>query len=109
LRELGLLLRRAGFHGLGDLFRAQLRFPLENAGGQIASVFPNLALHRFRGKLELNEAGPVLEFVRGYDANPSENEAKYAALHRLIVEEIKTKGAFRITKDSGLFVARKSF
>ena len=106
LRELNALFARSG---LPDSFGPTpgREFSLENGTEQIARQFAEVRLMRYPDALVVNEAAPLVAYARSV-VPKGQGEQALAEFARLIEAKIAGKGAVDITKDSGLFVARKA-
>ena len=82
-------------------------FGLENGGGQLAQYFSEVELYRYEDSLVITEVEPLVDYVLSSKRSVliEENPQRIADI---IKREIETKGAFRITKDAGMFVATRS-
>ncbi len=81
-------------------------FSLQDGAGLLGEWFTEVAMTRRDDSLEVTEAGPVVAYglsTGRYDL--SGNRA--ARLAELVEKEIAANGRFRITKETGLFEARK--
>ena len=91
----------ADLAGVGGLFG------LENGHEQLAGYFSEVALHRYEDGLVVTDVEPLVAYIaclKRFDFT----EAGPQRLAGIIQREIKEKGAFTITKDSGLFIATKT-
>lgn len=84
-------------------------FNLENGQEQLAQFFPNLTMHRYEDSLEVTEVQPILDYILSTHSpdEPLPTE-KLAEVTQFLEQEIASKGAFHIEKDTGLFIAIKS-
>lgn len=107
MHELDDLARRAmlEWKTSGSVFA--LDFTLENGAGELAGRFEDIRLVRYDDSLVVTQAEPIVAYVfsgrRGNQGNDSR-----AGFLRLVEEEIQRTGAIRISKDSGMFIARKA-
>jgi SAM-dependent methyltransferase len=104
-RELDELL--TGF-GIDTSFRFGKLFGLENGLNQLTPWFSNIAVRRYEDALEITESGPLMDYVLSGFLNSRLTDTALIQLRYTIDEEIARRGAFHITKDSGLLVAEKS-
>lgn len=81
-------------------------FSLENGAEQLAGVFGQVSLYRLDDGLRVTEAEPILGYLRSYPQALSLTVEQEARLRDRIQRIIASKGAFAITKCSGLFEAR---
>lgn len=90
-------------------------FGLENGASQLARWFADIELRRYDDALVVTESGPLIAYLlSGWDmqetlAQLPQDEAAHRIkeLKALIEAELASRGAIRITKDSGLFVAHR--
>ena len=83
-------------------------FFLENGVGELARWFPQVTLHRYHDELAVTEVAPLIAYVLSLNITGSlVSEEQLAQFGRVVEQEIATKGAFRITKDSGIFEVMK--
>jgi SAM-dependent methyltransferase len=102
LRELEDALRAAGAPEAELGSGVIERFTLENGAAQLAPHFTRVELHRYEDHLLVTEVEPLLAYV-GSLGVASETLARLRAGWS---REIAQRGAIRIGKDTGLFVAR---
>lgn len=82
------------------------RFGLENGGEILASVFEQVEMRRYEDRIELDRPELLLEYIMSCHGNQNRLLLdKYAEFKRFITE--RTRYGFSITKDAGLFVAKK--
>ena len=75
-------------------------FRLDNGGEQIAEYFADVELDVFPDSLEVTEVDPVVAFVGSFTDDLDGVEETVRAT-------IEREGAFRVTKSTGLFTARR--
>ncbi|MCU0519452.1 MAG: class I SAM-dependent methyltransferase [Anaerolineae bacterium] len=82
-------------------------FTLENGGDQLAEVFPSVARYDYEDALEVTEVQPIVAYLRSSSTlmHVTLEPSQWATIRRTISATIETKGAFHITKTSGLFIA----
>lgn len=100
LRELDALLASVGLSGADHTL---LGFRLENGREELAPFFPHITLREYEDALVVTEAAPLLAYAR------SMVRAADLDLTRLgdtIARRLAADGAIRITKATGLFIAR---
>lgn len=101
--------------GEAGYFRDLLGFNLENGGAQLSRQFPEVSLRRFEDALVITETKPLADYLlSGTAADVATDEAGAEKLRRRAAEleerlerELAEHGEIRITKDVGMFVARK--
>lgn len=90
-------------------------FTLENGLEQLERLFASVELRRHEDGLEVTEAAPLVAYalsridVREHlDAlDPETREREAARIAREVERGLAREGVFRVTKDAGLFVARR--
>jgi SAM-dependent methyltransferase len=115
LAELARVLRPGGrFYAstngeehLREIFELRTEFPrlgflLENGAAELAEHFVDIELDLYECDLEVTEVEPVLDFVRSGTGELVEGAAERVSA------EIDRRGAFFVTKASGLFSCRKA-
>ena len=115
MRELGPLRHALDpSHPPDAAHKAPPGFSLENGAAQLSPWFSEVSLKRREEVLVVTEAGPLLDYLLSgsiADAaagGPAEEfDARVSELTELLDRELESRGAIRITKDSGLFVARR--
>jgi ubiquinone/menaquinone biosynthesis C-methylase UbiE len=99
----------------GYYFRDLLEFSLENGADQLSPWFSEVTLQRYEDALEVTEVEPLVEYLlSGSAADTAARELdadefgrRVSELNGRLEREMASRGAIRITKDTGLFVARK--
>ncbi len=82
------------------------RFGLENGEEMLASVFPQVEVRRYEDRIKLDRPELLLEYIMSCHGNQNQLLLdKYTEFKRFITE--RTRYGFSITKDAGLFVAKK--
>ena len=116
LREMGWMKRILNpAHPVDIATKQPLGFDLENGTEQLSPWFRKISLQRYEDSLVVTETKPLVDYLlsgaaadaaeRGSDAD--EFRRRVADLTDLLERELALRGEIRITKDSGLFVARK--
>jgi ubiquinone/menaquinone biosynthesis C-methylase UbiE len=96
-------------------FRDLLEFSLEDGAEQLSPWFPEVTLRRYEDALVVTEAGPLVEYLLSGPAadsavrrsNAYEFGLRVSDLIERLQQELASRGAIRITKDVGMFVARR--
>ena len=104
MRDLNVLIK--AINDNANMSSAGALFGLENGSEQLKQNFSEVTLHRYEDALEVTEVQPLIDYVISYQ------QSVYTAedlqwMEGIIQEQIKIKGAFHITKDSGMFIATK--
>ena len=107
MRELDEMISQ--FDAKGDyLFAESNPFTLESGVEQLAACFTNVTLHRYEDDLIVTEAAPLITYamsmIRTQSVFTDDGLAKFTAY---VEQELATHSAIHITKDSGMFGARK--
>lgn len=96
-------------------FQDVLEFSLENGTEQLSPWFPEVTLRRYEDALVVTEARPLVDYLLSGSATDNAMRGSNAGEFRLRVSDLTerleqtlaSKGAIHITKDVGMFVARK--
>lgn len=99
----------------GYYFGNLLEFSLENGAEQLSPWFSDVTLRRYEDALHITEVGPLVEYLlSGSAADTAARELDADEFGRRVSEltwrlerELASQGAIHITKDTGLFIARK--
>ena len=81
-------------------------FSLENGGEQLARHFSLVRLERYEDGLTVTEVEPLVAYVLSTGAKEA-IQSRLAEFAALAQAQINSKGAFYISKDTGLFIAAK--
>ena len=104
MAELRKMPAEPGIATSGSEVQTVARFNLENGASELANRFAKVEVERRKGTLVVTEAAPLVEYVMSYARLPNEDAVK---LQTYFKREIRLKGAFRITTESGIFKAVK--
>lgn len=103
LAELYALMEHLGLRSAMQAEAAS--FSLENGAAQLAPCFPEVSLERYPDAFEVTAVQPLVDYilsiVPGGPLHPAE-------LRAALAHELAARGAIHITKDSGLFSARRA-
>jgi ubiquinone/menaquinone biosynthesis C-methylase UbiE len=83
-------------------------FTIENGLQQLQPFFSDIQTQRYEDSLRITELPPLMAYLKStatYSDNP---EAAFTKLEQKLTAELQTKGAIKITKESGLFLAVKA-
>jgi ubiquinone/menaquinone biosynthesis C-methylase UbiE len=83
-------------------------FNLENGEEQLSPWFSRIRLHRYDDMLAVTEAEALIAYLLSGRYRSALAGDRLAEVTRAIKDEIAARGAIRITKDAGLFVASPS-
>jgi ubiquinone/menaquinone biosynthesis C-methylase UbiE len=82
-------------------------FTLENGFEQLKQYFSQVTQSRYPDNLHVTEVKPIIAFMLSTSHAAEIPEEKVAKLEAELEEELKEKGKIFISKDSGLFEAKK--
>jgi len=90
-------------------------FSLENGAEQLSHYFPKVSAWRYEAELIVTEVQPLVDYVlsemtvqeAAADLREEELHARVSLLTESLERELDESGAIHITKDTGLFVARR--
>ncbi len=109
MQELGELVERYAPDAVLWKNTKDKSFSLENGGAQIAPYFADVTIHRQENALVVTEVEPLAAYILStisYAGEMMEGN-RLAEFRAHIQKEIETNGAIHISKDGGLFIARK--
>jgi SAM-dependent methyltransferase len=75
-------------------------FVLDDGAAELEEFFGDVRIERYECDLEVTEVEPVLDFVRSSSDLADDADAR-------VCDEIARRGAFHVTKSSGMFMCRK--
>jgi SAM-dependent methyltransferase len=84
-------------------------FILESGTALLSQCFAEVKLRRYEDSLAVTEAAPLIAYVlsiSGIENVPVDDRA--AELTRFVEQELASHGVINITKDVGIFIARRS-
>lgn len=111
LQELANFVRRAKGEPASPgetLFqRSAKNFTLQSGGRQLSAHFADVEVHAYPDSLEVDDAEAIIHYIQSSTlfGLPA---AGLARLRKHLGDQIAIHGAISITKESGLFIARKS-
>ncbi|MBQ8633920.1 MAG: methyltransferase domain-containing protein [Lachnospiraceae bacterium] len=81
-------------------------FGLENGSEMLKQVFEEVSMVRYEDEIRISEPEPLLEYILSCHGNQNQMLLdKYKEFKSFVTE--KTRYGFKITKDAGVFVAKK--
>ena len=83
------------------------RFGLENGEQQLSPYFTHIERRMYEDSLVVDKAEPLIEYILSCHGNQNQYIVNRYKDFRSYVEK-KTKRGFRITKEAGIFICRKS-
>jgi SAM-dependent methyltransferase len=89
----------------GTIRHGETGFSLENGSAQLTPWFDDLRLLRYSDTLRVNDAEPLLAYIRSYAAELTADQEE--ALRQQIQVELDAHGVFQITKDPGMITGVK--
>ncbi len=88
-------------------FSASESFTLENGADQLVALFSSVTMERYPDVLNVNEAEPIVAYLLSGPAQSMLIGEKLSDFRRFVEQELANKGSIRITKDSGMFIAKR--
>jgi hypothetical protein len=99
---------QAGVVGSVKDFHSSADFFLENGGAELAAWFPRITLRRQEEALLVTEAQPLIGYILSTGDTSGMPTQTLDRLQDMVEAEIRSQGAFRIAKISGLFIAENA-
>jgi ubiquinone/menaquinone biosynthesis C-methylase UbiE len=96
----------ARFFSLARMTDSTARFGLESGDAYMRAAFSDVKLERYPDSLVITEAAPLMDYICSMRVRSRVTDEQIAALRAHVENEIATHGEIRMTKDSGLFIAR---
>lgn len=81
-------------------------FGLESGLEPMRACFPKVEILRYPDSLVVTEVAPLIDYINSTRRRSQMSGEKIAALQLFFEKEIAEHGAFHISKDAGIFVAR---
>lgn len=106
LKEMGAWIKRASIEPRQGKFTQP--FTLENGGDQLREFFSDVTMDRYEDNLKVTEVAPLLDYIRSMISAEHLSAEELAKLESGFRAMLAKDGEIFITKDSGLFEARKS-
>jgi ubiquinone/menaquinone biosynthesis C-methylase UbiE len=105
MREMNDLSAR--FFSIPRMTESTTRFGLESGDAYMRRAFSEVTLERYPDSLVVTEAAPLLDYICSMRMRSRITDEQIAALRQHVEHEIATRGEIRMTKDSGVFIARR--
>ncbi len=105
MREMNELATR--FFSIPRMTESAARFGLESGEAFMRRAFSEVKLERYPDSLVITEAAPLMDYICSMRVRSRVTDEQVAALRRHVENEIAAHGEIRMTKDSGLFIARR--
>ena len=83
------------------------RFGLESGEAYMRNAFSDVKLERYPDSLVITEATPLMDYICSMRVRTRITDEQITALRVHVENEIATHGEIQMTKDSGLFIARR--
>lgn len=106
LRELDELAASVGYDH--EMILSAVEFGLETGLPQLQRFFVDVQVSRYPDALVVTETEPLMAYIASMSTAVSFSETTLTTLRTQIDSAIAARGAFHITKDAGLFVARRA-
>lgn len=105
MREMNDLSAR--FFSIPRMTESAARFGLESGEAHMRNAFSDVKLERYPDSLLITEAAPLMDYICSMRVRTRITDEQVGALRDHVENEIATHGEIRMTKDSGLFIARR--
>jgi len=105
LKEMDELAAR--FFSIARMTESTARFGLESGDAYMRAAFSEVKLERYADSLVITEAAPLMDYICSMRVRSRITDDQIAALRAHVENEIAMHGEIRMTKDSGLFIARR--
>jgi SAM-dependent methyltransferase len=96
----------ARFFSIPRMTESTARFGLESGEAYMRDAFSEVKLVRYPDSLVVTEAQPLMDYICSMRVRSRITDDQIAALRRHVESEIEKHGEIRMTKDSGMFIAR---
>lgn len=97
----------ARFFSIPRMTESTARFGLESGEAYMRGAFSEVTLERYPDSLVITEAAPLMDYICSMRVRTRVSDEQIAALRTHVENEIAKHGEIRMTKDSGLFIARR--
>ena len=105
MRELGAFVKAANPKWPGFVYIE--RFGLENARSFLAPHFASVELKRYSDSLEITDASAAVDYVLSMQTVSDPKGVIRRGVMDAVTREIRQKGSFHVSKESGLFYCRR--
>jgi ubiquinone/menaquinone biosynthesis C-methylase UbiE len=105
MREMDDLAAR--FFSIQRMSGSAAKFGLESGDAYMRAAFSEVKLERYADSLAITEAAPLMDYICSMRVRTRITDAQIAALRAHVENEIAAHGAIRMTKDAGMFIARR--
>ncbi len=104
LIEWGRKLGAAAWVGFRE---SELSFSIENGGAMLAHWYDQVRFERYEDFLLVTEVEPLVDYVLSMLPDPAEQEREARLWRDFLAEKLAQDGVILITKDTGLYTARR--
>ena len=105
MREIDELAAR--FFSVPRMTEATARFGLESGEAYMRRAFGEVKLERYPDSLVVTEAAPLMDYICSMRVRSRVTDEQVADMRRHLENEIAARGEIRISKDTGMFIARR--
>jgi SAM-dependent methyltransferase len=105
MREMNDLAAR--FFSISRMTESTARFGLESGEPYMRNAFGEVKLVRYPDSLAVTEAAPLMDYICSMRVRSRITDEQVAAMRQHVESEIARHGEIRMTKDSGMFIARR--
>jgi len=105
MREIDELAAR--FFSVPRMTESTARFGLESGEAYMRRAFSEVKLERYPDSLVVTEAAPLMDYICSMRVRSRVSDEQVADLRRHLENEIAARGEIRISKDTGMFIARR--
>ena len=95
------------FFSIPRMTESTARFGVESGEAYMRASFSEVTLERYPDSLVITEAAPLMDYINSMRVRSRVTADQVAALRAHVENEIAAQGEIRMTKDSGLFIARR--
>lgn len=106
IHEMGQRIAPELYASFQEEYRHSL-FELENGAETLSAAFDHVERRLYEDALVVTEVEPLVAYILSMAPSALATEEHITILRRIIRDEIAATGAVLITKDSGMFIARK--
>ena len=104
MREMDQLAAR--FFSIHRMTGSAAKFGLESGDAYMRRSFSEVKLERYPDSLAITEAAPLMDYICSMRVRTMITDEQIAALRTHVEKEIAAHGEIRMTKDTGMFIAR---
>jgi ubiquinone/menaquinone biosynthesis C-methylase UbiE len=105
MREMDQLAAR--FFSIHRMTGSAAKFGLESGDAYMRRAFSEVKLERYPDSLAITEAAPLMDYICSMRVRSRITDEQIAALRAHVENQIAAHGEIRMTKDAGLFIARR--